>query len=60
MFGGNAELHTTDHCNKKKMLSSILDEHKKKHMDKAKKEECCAIAKAFKKAFFKNKKLIKG
>eukprot|EP00957_Ditylum_brightwellii_P027345 2066883-Ditylum_brightwellii.AAC.1 len=30
MFGGNAESHTTDHCNKKNLLSGLLDGHKKK------------------------------
>eukprot|EP00957_Ditylum_brightwellii_P027206 2056526-Ditylum_brightwellii.AAC.1 len=30
MFGGNVELHTTDHCNKKNLLSGLLDGHKKK------------------------------
>eukprot|EP00957_Ditylum_brightwellii_P203226 15333757-Ditylum_brightwellii.AAC.2 len=55
MFGGNAELHTTEHCSKKNLLSSLLDRHKKKLMDKAKKEEFCTMAKAFKKASFKSK-----
>eukprot|EP00957_Ditylum_brightwellii_P211511 15366264-Ditylum_brightwellii.AAC.1 len=59
MFGGNAELHTTDCCNKKNSMSHLFDEYKKKHMDRAKKEVFCAIAKAFKKASFKSKKLIK-
>eukprot|EP00957_Ditylum_brightwellii_P174994 13323532-Ditylum_brightwellii.AAC.1 len=30
VFGGNAESHTTDYCNKKNLLSSLLDGHKKK------------------------------
>eukprot|EP00957_Ditylum_brightwellii_P096569 7354981-Ditylum_brightwellii.AAC.1 len=30
MFGGNAESHTTDCCNKKNLLSGLLDGHKKK------------------------------
>eukprot|EP00957_Ditylum_brightwellii_P140927 10734721-Ditylum_brightwellii.AAC.1 len=30
IFGGSAELHTTDHCNKKNLLSGLLDGHKKK------------------------------
>eukprot|EP00957_Ditylum_brightwellii_P067726 5141286-Ditylum_brightwellii.AAC.1 len=59
MFGGNAELHTTDRCNKKKLLSSLLDGQKKKCMDRAKKEEFCAMAKAFKKASNKGKKAHK-
>eukprot|EP00957_Ditylum_brightwellii_P175893 13393690-Ditylum_brightwellii.AAC.1 len=59
MFGGNAELHVTDHCNKKNLLSGLLDGHKKKHMDRAKKEESCAMAKAFKKASGKGKKACK-
>eukprot|EP00957_Ditylum_brightwellii_P052421 3974888-Ditylum_brightwellii.AAC.1 len=60
MFGNNAELHTTDCCNKKNLLSSLLYGHKKKHIDKAKKEELCAMVKAFKKVSFKSKKLVKG
>eukprot|EP00957_Ditylum_brightwellii_P003421 259356-Ditylum_brightwellii.AAC.2 len=59
MFGGNAELHTTDHCNKTNLLSRLLDEHKKKCMDKAKKEKFCTMAKAFNKASFKSKKVHK-
>eukprot|EP00957_Ditylum_brightwellii_P136725 10426515-Ditylum_brightwellii.AAC.1 len=47
IFCGNADLHTTDHCNKKNLISSLLDGHKKKRMDKAKKEEFCAMAKVF-------------
>eukprot|EP00957_Ditylum_brightwellii_P126113 9613847-Ditylum_brightwellii.AAC.1 len=50
MFGGNTELHTTDCCNKKNLLSGLLDVHKKKQFDRAKKEEFCAMVKAFKKA----------
>eukprot|EP00957_Ditylum_brightwellii_P021902 1651763-Ditylum_brightwellii.AAC.1 len=50
ILGGNAELYTTDCCNKKNLLSSLLDRHKKKQMDRAKKEEFCVIAKIFKKA----------
>eukprot|EP00957_Ditylum_brightwellii_P160511 12219003-Ditylum_brightwellii.AAC.1 len=59
MFGGNAESHTTDCCNKKNLLSSLLDEHKKKCMDKVNKEEFCAMVKAFKKASIKRKKAYK-
>eukprot|EP00957_Ditylum_brightwellii_P197616 15055155-Ditylum_brightwellii.AAC.1 len=56
MFGVNAELHTTDCCNKKNLLSGLLDRHKKKHMERANKEEFCAMVKAFKKASGKGKK----
>eukprot|EP00957_Ditylum_brightwellii_P203718 15335923-Ditylum_brightwellii.AAC.1 len=56
MFGGNAELHTTDCYNKKSLLSDLFDGHKKKHMDRAKKEEFCTMAKAFKKTSVKGKK----
>eukprot|EP00957_Ditylum_brightwellii_P166417 12667933-Ditylum_brightwellii.AAC.1 len=38
------------------LLSGLLDGHKKKHSDRAKKEEFCAMAKAFKKATIKGKK----
>eukprot|EP00957_Ditylum_brightwellii_P208197 15356265-Ditylum_brightwellii.AAC.1 len=38
MFGGNAELHITYCCNKKNLLSGLLDGDKKKCMYKAKKE----------------------
>eukprot|EP00957_Ditylum_brightwellii_P089582 6823152-Ditylum_brightwellii.AAC.1 len=38
MFDSNAEMHTTDRCNKNNLLSSLLDGHKKKHMERAKKE----------------------
>eukprot|EP00957_Ditylum_brightwellii_P065086 4936985-Ditylum_brightwellii.AAC.1 len=38
MFGGNSESHTTDSCNKKNFLSGLLDGHKKKRFDRAKKE----------------------
>eukprot|EP00957_Ditylum_brightwellii_P142094 10826215-Ditylum_brightwellii.AAC.1 len=50
MFGSNTELHTTDRCNKKNFLSGLLDGHKKKRMDRAKKEEFHAMANASKKA----------
>eukprot|EP00957_Ditylum_brightwellii_P030248 2290130-Ditylum_brightwellii.AAC.2 len=30
MFDCNAEMHTTDRCNKKNLLSGLLDGHKKK------------------------------
>eukprot|EP00957_Ditylum_brightwellii_P208465 15357591-Ditylum_brightwellii.AAC.1 len=56
MLGGNTELHTTDCCNKKNLISGLLDGQKKKHLDKAKKEEFCTMAKAFKKASGKGKK----
>eukprot|EP00957_Ditylum_brightwellii_P153753 11702594-Ditylum_brightwellii.AAC.1 len=59
MFGGNAKLHTTDCCNKKNLLSGLLDGHKKKQVDRAKKEEFCAMAKAFRKASVKGKKAHK-
>eukprot|EP00957_Ditylum_brightwellii_P111908 8534121-Ditylum_brightwellii.AAC.1 len=59
MFGGSAELHTTDRCNKKNLLSVLLDGHKKKRINRAKKEEFCDMAKAFKKASFKSKKARK-
>eukprot|EP00957_Ditylum_brightwellii_P021236 1601286-Ditylum_brightwellii.AAC.1 len=59
MFGGAAELHITNQCNKKALLSSLLDGHKKKCMDRAKKEELFAMAKAFKKASFQSKKACK-
>eukprot|EP00957_Ditylum_brightwellii_P016933 1276968-Ditylum_brightwellii.AAC.1 len=59
MFGGNAELRTTNHCNKKNLLSGLLDEHKKKRVDRAKKEKFCAMAKAFRKASVKGKKVHK-
>eukprot|EP00957_Ditylum_brightwellii_P041630 3153055-Ditylum_brightwellii.AAC.1 len=59
MFSDNAELHTTDCCSKKNLLSGLLNGHKKKHMDRAKKEEFCAMAKALKKASFKSKKACK-
>eukprot|EP00957_Ditylum_brightwellii_P013893 1047678-Ditylum_brightwellii.AAC.1 len=59
MFGDNAELHTTDRCNKKNLLSSLLDRCKKKCFDRAKKEEFCAMAKAFQKALGKGKKACK-
>eukprot|EP00957_Ditylum_brightwellii_P154044 11724052-Ditylum_brightwellii.AAC.1 len=49
LFGGNAKLHTTDHCNTKNLLSGLLDGHKKKKIDMAKKEEFRAMAKASKK-----------
>eukprot|EP00957_Ditylum_brightwellii_P185300 14110093-Ditylum_brightwellii.AAC.1 len=49
-------MHTTYQCNKKNLLSGLLDGHKKKHMDRAKKEEFCTMAKAFKKALVKGKK----
>eukprot|EP00957_Ditylum_brightwellii_P093687 7133589-Ditylum_brightwellii.AAC.1 len=58
-IGGNDELHTTDCCNKKNLLSSLLDGHKKKHIDRAKKEEFCAVAKNFKTASGKGKKACK-
>eukprot|EP00957_Ditylum_brightwellii_P036773 2785332-Ditylum_brightwellii.AAC.1 len=60
MFGGNAKLHTTDHCNNKKLLPDLFDGHKKKQLDRAKKEEFCAMMKAFMKASSKGKKLIRG
>eukprot|EP00957_Ditylum_brightwellii_P066638 5057425-Ditylum_brightwellii.AAC.1 len=53
MFGGNAEPYTSNHCNKKSLLSGLLDGHKKKQFDRAKKEELCAMVKAFKKATVK-------
>eukprot|EP00957_Ditylum_brightwellii_P189987 14463702-Ditylum_brightwellii.AAC.1 len=59
MYGGNAESHSTERCNKKTVLASLLDGHKKKRTDKAKKEEFCAMAKAFKKANLKSKKSCK-
>eukprot|EP00957_Ditylum_brightwellii_P202699 15331390-Ditylum_brightwellii.AAC.1 len=49
MFGVNAELQFTDCCNKQNLLSSLLDGHKKKQSDRAKKEEFDAMAKAVKK-----------
>eukprot|EP00957_Ditylum_brightwellii_P200506 15285624-Ditylum_brightwellii.AAC.1 len=49
MFGGNSESHTTKQCNKKALLSSLLDGHKKKRYDKTKKEEFRAMAKALQK-----------
>eukprot|EP00957_Ditylum_brightwellii_P019987 1508928-Ditylum_brightwellii.AAC.1 len=45
MFGGNAESHSTECCNKKALLASLLDGHKRKHTDKAKKEKFCTMAK---------------
>eukprot|EP00957_Ditylum_brightwellii_P121446 9261852-Ditylum_brightwellii.AAC.1 len=60
MFDGIAELNTIDCYNKKNLLSGLLDRHKKKCMDRAKKEEFCTMAKVFKKASFKNKKAHKG
>eukprot|EP00957_Ditylum_brightwellii_P031087 2355050-Ditylum_brightwellii.AAC.1 len=59
MFGGNFKSHSTECCNKKTLLASLLDGHKKKHADKAKKEEFCAMAKALKKANLKSKKTCK-
>ena len=59
MFGGNAKLHTTDCCNKKNLLSGLLDTHKKKRSDRPKKEEFRAMAKAFKEATIKSKKACK-
>ena len=59
MFGGNTKMHTTDRCSKKNLLSGLLDGHKKKQFDRAKKEEFCAMAKAFKKASSKGKKACK-
>eukprot|EP00957_Ditylum_brightwellii_P167088 12719982-Ditylum_brightwellii.AAC.1 len=56
MFGGNTKMHTTDRCNKKNLLSGLLDGHNKKQSNRAKKEEFCAMAKAFKKATVKSKK----
>eukprot|EP00957_Ditylum_brightwellii_P204470 15339411-Ditylum_brightwellii.AAC.1 len=42
-----------------KLYKILLDGHKKKHMDKAKKEDFCAMAKAVKKANLKSKKSCK-
>eukprot|EP00957_Ditylum_brightwellii_P042769 3238642-Ditylum_brightwellii.AAC.1 len=50
MLGNNAESNTTDHCNKKNLLFSLLDGQKMKHMGRAKKEEFHVMTKAFKKA----------
>eukprot|EP00957_Ditylum_brightwellii_P134328 10240995-Ditylum_brightwellii.AAC.1 len=59
MFGGNAGSHSTERCNKKTLLASILDGHKRKCVDKAKREEFCTMAKAFKNANLKSKKTPK-
>ena len=59
MFGGNLESHTTKQCNKKALVSGLLDGHKKKRHDKAKKEEFCAMAKALQKASLKSKRARK-
>eukprot|EP00957_Ditylum_brightwellii_P064390 4887247-Ditylum_brightwellii.AAC.1 len=59
MFGGIVELHTTDCCNKKNLLSGLLDGHKKKCFGMAKKEDFCIMVKAFKKATIKGKKAHK-
>eukprot|EP00957_Ditylum_brightwellii_P032656 2475756-Ditylum_brightwellii.AAC.1 len=59
MFGDNAKLHTTDRCNKTNLLPGLLDGHKKKQSDRAKKEEFHAMANFFKKAFIKSKKAHK-
>eukprot|EP00957_Ditylum_brightwellii_P001883 144527-Ditylum_brightwellii.AAC.1 len=59
MFGGNAESYSTEGCNKKTLFTSLLDGHKRKHTDKAKKEEFRAMAKAFKKANLKSKRTFK-
>eukprot|EP00957_Ditylum_brightwellii_P059909 4548547-Ditylum_brightwellii.AAC.1 len=59
MFGGNAESHTTEHCNKKNLMLGLLDGHKKKQFDRAKKEELHNMSKTFKKALVKGKKACK-
>eukprot|EP00957_Ditylum_brightwellii_P189346 14412394-Ditylum_brightwellii.AAC.1 len=59
MFGGNAELHITDCCNKNNLLSGLLDGLKKKPFDRAKNEEFHAMAEALKKASSKGKKACK-
>eukprot|EP00957_Ditylum_brightwellii_P054707 4145104-Ditylum_brightwellii.AAC.1 len=60
MIGSSTELHTTDCCNKKNLLSGLLDEQKKKQINRAKREEFCAMAKAFKKTTIKGKKACKS
>eukprot|EP00957_Ditylum_brightwellii_P082964 6307610-Ditylum_brightwellii.AAC.1 len=59
MFGGNSESHTTKQCNKKVLLSGLLDRHKKKRYDKTKKEEFCAMAKALQKVSLNSKRACK-
>ena len=59
MFGVNSELHTTKQCNKKALLSGLLDRHKKKRYDKTKKEEFCTMVKALQKVSLKSKRARK-
>eukprot|EP00957_Ditylum_brightwellii_P074119 5632284-Ditylum_brightwellii.AAC.1 len=59
IFGGNAELHITDCCNKKNLLSGLPAGYKKKQLDRAKKEELCTMAKVLKKAISKGKQACK-
>eukprot|EP00957_Ditylum_brightwellii_P145693 11093472-Ditylum_brightwellii.AAC.1 len=51
--------HTALNAAKKTLLASLLDGHKRKCVDKVKKEEFCAMGKAFKKANLKTKKTCK-
>eukprot|EP00957_Ditylum_brightwellii_P018835 1415684-Ditylum_brightwellii.AAC.1 len=60
MFGGNAELHTTDDCNKKNLFTSLFDGYKKKQMDKAKKENFVPWQKLSRRPPLRAKKLVKG
>ena len=59
MFGGNSESHSTKQCNKKALFAGLLDGHKKKHYDKTKKEEFCAMAKALQNVSLKSKRARK-
>ena len=59
MFGGNSESHSTKQCNKKALLSGILDGHKKKRYDNTKKEEFRAMVKALQKVSLKSKRACK-
>eukprot|EP00957_Ditylum_brightwellii_P171138 13027608-Ditylum_brightwellii.AAC.1 len=60
MFGGNAEMHTAERCNKKSLLSSVLDGYKKKRYDRAKKEEFHTMQKLSKSQVVRAKKLARG
>eukprot|EP00957_Ditylum_brightwellii_P183574 13983185-Ditylum_brightwellii.AAC.1 len=59
MFGGNSKSHMTKQCNKKALLSGLLDGYKKKHYDKTKKEEFRTTAKALQKVSLKSKRACK-
>eukprot|EP00957_Ditylum_brightwellii_P166130 12648288-Ditylum_brightwellii.AAC.1 len=55
MFGASADMYTTDKCDKKNLLSTLLDKHKKKHSKEACREDFFVREKAFKTALHKKK-----